>query len=750
MLDITLLQVMKRREAYDYYRPMVREHVVDDKTVQIIRDLGAYFKHFDKHSEVNWDTFPTWWRQSRHPTMKAKDVEVYNKVFDRMKEQPEPESAKKLKEDLQSIHFATMLVNRAHDLIDGKYDNDKFLQFVQEELDKTLDIKAKYSDVPWDTDDLQAVVHALSYDAGLKFRLPELDESCGSLHPGKFILGAGYVDCYSDDTEVLSDYGWKKLSDLRYDDKVAQYHEDGSISFVHPSDISATPYKGEMHHYTDNLGRFDLLVTPNHRMVVNNKTKGLEVIRSHSLTPRKTEHKWLVAGDAVGSRELTFYERFLIAFQADGSKERDGCTGERGHVTVRFNLKKERKKERLRWILNNTSLEYKEVIEPARPENTMFYVKLPNSLPKDFSWVRTSNVSSVYAREFVEEASHWDCHRQRDNLFDFRSTNKQVVDTLQALCAIGGVHSKYKVMVDDRSEKFNDIHCLSVRTKHIGVDERTISKSVVDYDGLVYCLKVPTGMVVVRRNNTTAISGNSGKTTFLADQFVAGMLRQIVDEKNKDEWYYRRPIIWFNNEGSTKDIKMYVYQSLWGVPFERIVNNVQGADKAYKDFCQGDELARIVACQGWHIKEAERVIKTYRPAIVIYDMLDNFSGFEGEGTVDQRFRDLYDFARQMAVKYEHVGVATSQCTGEANGMERIPMHLLAGSRVAKQSAADLIIMIGRSLDAGKGGLRYIHTPKNKMQSQQTKDFDRFTNKEVVFNGEIKQFQTGASIEQPAF
>lgn len=230
---------------------------------------------------------------------------------------------------------------------------------------------------------------------------------------------------------------------------------------------------------------------------------------------------------------------------------------------------------------------------------------------------------------------------------------------------------------------------------------------------------------------------DAGKSTFLADQFAANMAEQAATVQ--DKWYSGRPVIWFNNEGSTRDIRMYCYQSLFGCSASRIMANPTGVQEAIENKLGSKDMIRVVPCQGWHIKDAERVIRDQKPCVVIYDMLDNFSGFETDGTIDQRYRALYDYARQMSDKHEHVAVATSQCVGEANGLERIEMHMLAGSRVAKQSTADLMINIGRSLEIGKHNTRFIYTPKNKMQSQPSQKFDRFTNTEVIFNGEVKRF-----------
>lgn len=436
MLDITLLQCIKRREDYEYYRPMVRDHLIDDRTKVLLYDFKAYFDEYDKHNEINFDVFPTWWRQLRHPNIKKDELEYYEKVFKRVQEDPDTESALKLKESLQDLHFATVVANKAHDTIDGKVTGEQFLLAVQEAIDRTLEERQKTGDVPWDTRSVTDTVESLSYEHGLKFKLSSLDESCGSLHGGKFIIVGAYTD--------------------------------------------------------------------------------------------------------------------------------------------------------------------------------------------------------------------------------------------------------------------------------------------------------------------------TGKSTFLADQFAANMLEQVVDPDNEGKWFYDRPVFWFNNEGDTGEIRMYCIQSLWGVPAQRVTKNPTGVEDAMLKLTGGKDLLNIIPCQGWHIKEAERYIKMYKPAVVIYDMVDNFSGFETEGTIDQRYRELYDYVRQLAVKYNHLAVGTSQCIGEANGQERLEMHMLAGSRVAKQSTADLMIMIGRSLEMGKQGFRYIYTPKNKMQTQQSENFDRFTNQEVVFRGDIKRFLDPPKKEESAF
>lgn len=268
-----------------------------------------------------------------------------------------------------------------------------------------------------------------------------------------------------------------------------------------------------------------------------------------------------------------------------------------------------------------------------------------------------------------------------------------------------------------------------------------VAKSLSYEDGLKFrlgCLDDSCGSVHAGKLLIVGAFVDTGKSSWLADQIMSNFAMQAATDKNK--WYSDRPVLYFNNEGSTGSIKMMCYQSLLNVSADRIQRNPVGAEEAALKRLQGKDLMHVVPAQGMNIQEIERIVRKFKPCCVIVDMLDNVPSYhDTEGTSDQRFRMLYDHFRQMAVKHDFVAVATSQCVGEANGVERIPMHMLAGSRVAKQGTADLIVMLGRSLEMGKQNSRYIHTPKNKLQAR-VPNANRNTDCEVIFDGERRRFR----------
>jgi len=84
-------------------------------------------------------------------------------------------------------------------------------------------------------------------------------------YPG--MAGSWYHMCYDEETEVLTEDGWKEFSNLKDSDRVMALNPDsGEAQWERTSDIQSYDYDGEMR-IVENR-RIDLKVTPNHRMFV--------------------------------------------------------------------------------------------------------------------------------------------------------------------------------------------------------------------------------------------------------------------------------------------------------------------------------------------------------------------------------------------------------------------------------------------------------------------------------------------------
>lgn len=332
----------------------------------------------------------------------------------------------------------------------------------------------------------------------------------------------GQSECYDDKTDILTTRGFVRFEQLASSDKVAQYNlSTGNISFVPFSNYMCRDYKGKMHLYQSK--GTDLMVTPNHSIIVKHPSK-------HSIAKKELSSKGVWGGNYKYPRSgfisnidtsLTNIERLLIALQADGSMFGTTPSGkERRDWT--FSLKKEHKIKRLIGILDSCQIEYYSrlkktddgdfcIISGVLPENY-------NSEDiKSFGWIDLQNVNCRWAKEFFEELSKWDATKDGKNFKYYNNNNIEAIEKVICIGAISGysinkginrtVEQSYS---QDSSGKISriqnkDCYCLCITKNTWGVYPK---RKEVDYEGKVYCLEVPSGCIVTRRNKRVVISGN--------------------------------------------------------------------------------------------------------------------------------------------------------------------------------------------------------------------------------------------------
>ncbi len=315
-------------------------------------------------------------------------------------------------------------------------------------------------------------------------------------------------DCYDDQTEILTLSGWKLFSHLRPEEKVGQYHADGTVTFVIPSRIISKEYKGKMVCFVSDKSGVDLIVTPNHRMIrLLTNGNGL-LIKEAQDTKFNYNYRHIVAGRKIGERtSLTPFERLSIAFQADGSYPSKRTDGRK---CIRFNFSKKRKVKRLLEICGSGNFEHKVSIEPGRPYNTQVYVWVDDWPSKTFDWVEIEDKDWKWCQEFIQECKHWDGSIRSETRSKYDSTVKSNAEVVQLVAALAGFKTYYSVTEDKRKEQFSDVFTVHILEDRCYAGGQSIKKQVLEYDGSIYCVTVPSGMVMVRRNKRISISGNSG------------------------------------------------------------------------------------------------------------------------------------------------------------------------------------------------------------------------------------------------
>jgi replicative DNA helicase len=246
--------------------------------------------------------------------------------------------------------------------------------------------------------------------------------------------------------------------------------------------------------------------------------------------------------------------------------------------------------------------------------------------------------------------------------------------------------------------------------RFIDTDIDTLLLEDVEEKGVQWRLQVLNeSMRPLRGGDFGIIAGrpDKGKTTFISSE-ITYMASQLPPEKN---------VVWLNNEGPGKRIIPRIYQSAIGATRTQLVTMSQRGllNEAYKRFMGRRDKIRIVDIHGMDNFSVEQIVEANNAGIVVYDMIDNIRGFGDSARTDQALEKMYQWARELSVKHDIIGLATSQISAEGDGMQFPTLSMLKDSKTGKQGACDFQLMIGSSNDPGYGNVRWIGLPKNKLR-----------------------------------
>ena len=199
---------------------------------------------------------------------------------------------------------------------------------------------------------------------------------------------------------------------------------------------------------------------------------------------------------------------------------------------------------------------------------------------------------------------------------------------------------------------------------------------------------------------------DAGKTSFLT--FNIAHMSKFTD----------KPIVWLNNESKkSRILKRSLQSTLQCTNTELVAKQANGTMiDEYIQHMGGNNKLRVYDIHGWDVMRVEELLEAIGDVgLVVFDMLDNvkFPGLKSEARTDQVLEQMYQWARELSVMIDAPIIATSQVSRDGCGMQFPEQHMLKDSKVGKQGACDLIIMVGKSADPMLEHSRFISTPKNK-------------------------------------
>lgn len=289
------------------------------------------------------------------------------------------------------------------------------------------------------------------------------------------------IHCFSQDTEILTDSGWKTFDTLKKEDKVLQYDPELDVSsFVIPDEIVWERYKGKMIQFEGKTT--DILVTPNHRVL--HKEEEYQT----SLASELTEFTYPSTSRVEnGSDELpaAFYELLLI-LRSYGTPEY--------LMTPRQPLVRRVKK-----LLDKLERTY---TTQKRGTRTIIRFDVPEIAEQ---WDKNLATLSLNTRvELIKSMKKWAGDYVSNKFLYLDNNSEEFMDSIQELCSISG----FTTTVEEKEIGGYTTQSLVINYYSRGF-KKAVSKKEVDYDGYVGCVSVPTGYITVRRNRKTCISGNT-------------------------------------------------------------------------------------------------------------------------------------------------------------------------------------------------------------------------------------------------
>ncbi|KXA97571.1 hypothetical protein AKJ37_02760 [candidate division MSBL1 archaeon SCGC-AAA259I09] len=346
------------------------------------------------------------------------------------------------------------------------------------------------------------------------------------------------LGCYDDQTEILTEDGWKLFEDLEEDDKVATRNkEDREMVFKEPNSIHEYDYEGEM--YLQKNTRVDFCVTPNHRVFTQKRSNtDYKELRLESVQDVEGERKVYDVGFDWKGKEKKYFTlpavdentedvdipmkqwlKFLGWYLSEGSVQQRSDRPHNYRVSIKQNQNSENIQELEQILLSmsdflDTDLNKREdgncyAFSIGSKQLASYLDELGRSdekyIPQDFKGLDKNLLEELLFSLIAGDG--WK-HRPEGNRNNFRyfTNSKDLADDVQEValkCGFGAI-----VSYSEPKEGYQINICQTPRV-HVNHCEDSTDEWI-DYEGKVYCVNVDgDGIVFVRRNGKPVWSGNT-------------------------------------------------------------------------------------------------------------------------------------------------------------------------------------------------------------------------------------------------
>lgn len=394
----------------------------------------------------------------------------------------------------------------------------------------------------------------------------------GKKFPGECTHDMFVKMCFSSDTEVLTNNGFKLFKNLTQYDTIATLNDDGNLEYQTPTDYISYHYRGEMVNLYNEIGHnghhLDMLITPNHnveylhgRNFRRDRRVNLKKIRADQVQTLKNDlyipSTWINKGidkpdiqSPISFMTSDQFFAFLGLWISEGSMSSIRANSKWKHNKVSVSQSKSKYASD---VVNKLMCDIdwpgklRTQIDSRFSDGYVTYWEICNKELYEYLKPYKSAALKAIPRYIIENASNrqleillqWLCFGDGSYMFDrskqqpyYSTGSQQLANDVQEVCFRLGYKSS--ISVQDNGDKTHkntgteylrrfrvNIHYKNSnqpadKNYYINNNQNTSGYSgkkqsnirTVPYDDMVYCVTMPSSRLFVRRSGVISLSGN--------------------------------------------------------------------------------------------------------------------------------------------------------------------------------------------------------------------------------------------------
>ena len=356
--------------------------------------------------------------------------------------------------------------------------------------------------------------------------------------------------CYDDQTEILTNEGWKFFKDLNKTEKIATFDPlSNNLEYSEPIEFFSYDYNGKMYEVKNKY--IDLLVTPNHKLpIYDYKTKKyLGLFSAENIFNKKVRfnkcciwkgkksNTFILPSYKVVFNVAGYINKLLrkipnhISFKKWGKRNLDmklwleflgyylseGCIY--NSINISQSFKNFEKKEKIKKCLDKLGFKYYEDDYQLRFYDIQLaqYLKQFGKSKDKFIPQEFLQLDKEYLQILLNALNLGDGSiSKKGNSFKYATISKKLADNVQELIIKCGYSSD--IFIEYRNFPYNNMYLVKGRGicgQFPAINDIQENKNQkkqdkwINYTGKIYSINVPNHIILVRRNGKVVWSGNS-------------------------------------------------------------------------------------------------------------------------------------------------------------------------------------------------------------------------------------------------